>query len=111
LLPGADGNFYGTTAYGGANFKGTVFRFPPLPWFLTSKRSAGMFVFSWIAAAGQNYQVQFTTHLAQTNWNNLGGSFTATNSTATASDPVAPNSNRLDRVHLLSWAMVSLTAP
>jgi len=31
LVPGTDGYLYGTTAFGGANYQGTVFRFAPPP--------------------------------------------------------------------------------
>jgi hypothetical protein len=49
---------------------------------------------------GQNYQVQYTTTLGGT-WNNLGGSFTATNGMMTTADVTGPDAQRYYRIVLL----------
>jgi uncharacterized repeat protein (TIGR03803 family) len=99
LVPGADGYLYGTTAFGGTNYQGTIFRFPPPPNFLSRKQTGGAFTFTWSAAVGQIYQVQFKTNLNQATWINLFTN-TATGSTATNSDTIGPDRQRLYRVRL-----------
>jgi len=99
LVPGADGYFYGTTAFGGSYQQGTVFRFPPPPNFLSWQRAGGVLTFTWSAAVGQTYRVQFQTNLNQTIWNSLVTN-TATGSTATNSDIIEPDRQRVYRVSL-----------
>jgi hypothetical protein len=55
---------------------------------------------AWSAVAGQTYQVQYNTTLGQTNWINLGSPLTATDGTATDSDTIGPDPQRLYRVVL-----------
>jgi uncharacterized repeat protein (TIGR03803 family) len=101
LVQGIDGNFYGTTASGGTNFAyGTVIRFAPPPQFLKTWLTNGAFAFSWSAATGQVYQIQFITALGRTNWSNWPGTIPATNSIATALDAVGTNQQRFYRVAL-----------
>jgi len=101
LTQGTDGNFYGTTASGGTNYtSGTVFRFTPPPLFLKEWLTNGTYACTWSAATSQTYQVQFITHLGQTNWSNLGSAIPATSSTATTSDPLGTNQQRFYRVSL-----------
>jgi hypothetical protein len=59
--------------------------------------SGPTFTFTWSAAAGQLYQVQFKTDLNQTNWTPLGSNLTASSSTLTASDSMT-NAQRFYRV-------------
>lgn len=101
LTQGIDGNFYGTTGSGTTSPQGTVFHFPPPPLFLKWWQTNGMMVFTWSAAIGQTYQVQFKTNLNQTGWNDLGGVMNATNPITMGSDPVGPGPRRLYRVGLL----------
>jgi uncharacterized repeat protein (TIGR03803 family) len=101
LIPGVDGNFYGTTALGGTNVEGTVFRFPPPPMFLKWWPTNSSLVFTWTAATGQVYQVQFKTNLNQAAWNNLGATINATNSVATGSDATGSGPQRFYRIGLL----------
>jgi uncharacterized repeat protein (TIGR03803 family) len=104
LVQGTDGNFYGTTSSGGANDKGTIFRFnfasPPQPVFQSVTRAGGTITLTWSALAGQTYQLQFKTNLNQMNWNNLGSVIIATNSAATALDPIGPDPQRFYRVKI-----------
>jgi hypothetical protein len=55
---------------------------------------------SWASMAGQNYQVQYTTNLLQTNWINLGSTLTATNQTMLATEAASTNLQRFYRVVL-----------
>ena len=55
---------------------------------------------TWNAQSNHVYQVQFSTDLTQTNWQNLGLPFTATNASATIIDTPADHS-RFYRVQLL----------
>lgn len=110
LTLGTDGNFYGATAYGGAGYNGnplsgygTVFRLsvPMAPVFQSVRQTNGRVTFTWSAAAGQTYQLQYSDDLTRTNWLNFGGSTTATNSTMTASDIIGSNAQRFYRAVLL----------
>jgi uncharacterized repeat protein (TIGR03803 family) len=101
LVLGTNGDFYGTTFYGGANGQGTIFRLilGNSPQFLTSSVSQGLVSLSWSAIANQVYQVQFTSDLTQTNWSLLT-TLTATGPTASATDSPGAT-NRFYRVVLL----------
>lgn len=61
----------------------------------------GMISFAWNAIAGQPYQVEYTADLTQLGWSNLDSVITTTNPTATASDTIGTNGQRLYRVLLL----------
>ena len=49
----------------------------------------------------RSYRLQFKTNPTLLNWTNTGSPVTATNTTATASDTLAPESQRFYRVVLL----------
>ncbi len=102
LLEKTSGTFYGTTADGGPASDGTLFRLfvPPPPKFQSFTRTNGALTFGWTSTAGQLYQVQYKTNLAQTNWINLGAILNATNSATTVSDPTT-NAGRFYRVQML----------
>jgi len=59
------------------------------------------FSFTWSSVPGANYEVQFTTNLASTDWGVFGLPITATNTTLTASDIISTNRQRFYRVVLL----------
>ena len=103
LIQASDGNLYGMTRQGGAYGHGRIFRLsvPMPPVFRTMTQTGSTVCLTWSAVAGQKYQVQYSTTLAQTNWINLGSPFTATDGTATASDTIGPDAQRLYRVVLL----------
>jgi uncharacterized repeat protein (TIGR03803 family) len=103
LVVGDDGNFYGVTPNGGSYNAGTIFRISvPMPPLLQSvSKTNGSLSIVWSAVAGQSYQVQYTTDLTVTNWNNFGSSFTATNGTVRVSDPIGPDRQRFYRLALL----------
>jgi uncharacterized repeat protein (TIGR03803 family) len=96
LVQGSDGNFYGTSSFGGTNNQGIVFRFsvplyaPPYPinQITGVQTTATNIVFSIPSVAGETYQLQFTTDLTSGNWSNvpsvvvtngIGGLLTLTN--------------------------------
>jgi hypothetical protein len=61
----------------------------------------GVISFSWGAQAGDSYQVQYTTNLAQNLWTNLSGVLSTTNSSITATDVTAASTERFYRIVLL----------
>jgi uncharacterized repeat protein (TIGR03803 family) len=105
LLQGVDGNFYGTTLFGGTNGAGTAFRLSITPdpslEFTSASLIGNIIILSWIATPGRNYQVQSSYTLTQTNWMNCGSLIMATNSTAAASDSVDQTACRFYRVLLV----------
>ena len=108
LMLAADGSFYGTTKNGGANNLGSLFRFQPsaataslAPVLQSVTQTGGVLRFSWNALTGRVYQVQVSTNLARTNWNNFGSALTATNPVMTATDVIGPDARRFYRCVLL----------
>jgi uncharacterized repeat protein (TIGR03803 family) len=103
LLQASDGSFYGTTANGGAFNMGTVFRLTSFdaPLLHTISQTTNGLRLGWSAAAGANYQVQFTTNLADSHWLNLGGVTLGTGGSAWATDPPNSDPQRFYRVVLL----------
>jgi Concanavalin A-like lectin/glucanases superfamily/Subtilase family len=73
----------------------------PLARLTSVTQTNGVIAFAWSALSGQNYQVQYKTNLAQTDWMNLGAPLTATNATTTASDAIGPEPQRYYRVLLV----------
>jgi uncharacterized repeat protein (TIGR03803 family) len=81
LIQGADGNFYGTTVFGGINGVGTIFKLtvpfsPPANQisalqFFTVFNVTGMAVLI-PSVAGETYQLQYTASMSPTNWINTG---------------------------------------
>jgi len=74
---------------------------PPPPVFQTVTSANHRITFTWSAAVGQAYRVQYKTNLNQPTWSTLL-SLTATNSLASASDSIGPDPQRFYRVVLLS---------
>jgi hypothetical protein len=74
---------------------------PPPPPVITAKATNGTVILNWSAVAGRSYQAQFCTNLVQTNWSNLPGPYTATNSTAAQSDSIGAYTQKFYRVILL----------
>jgi len=99
LFQADDGDFYGT-APGGADNVGIVFRLAvPMPAVcLSANLQAGQVNFTWRAVSGLQYQAQYTTNLASTNWLNLGTPIGATNGVAAFSDPIAADPQRFYRL-------------
>jgi len=71
------------------------------PTFLSVTNASGLVQFSWSAAVGRAYQIQYRTDLAGDTWVDLGSPVTATNSTMAGSDSIAANPRRFYRVVLL----------
>jgi uncharacterized repeat protein (TIGR03803 family) len=103
LAWGPDGNLYGTTASGGANGKGTIFRlsFPPPPMFQTVTGTATAITMTWSATVGEAYQMLYKTNLAQGDWMNWGSTIIATNTLMSTLDVTGPDSQRFYRIKLL----------
>jgi hypothetical protein len=60
------------------------------PTFQSIQLTNGLLTLSWSAISNHMYRVQFSTALASTNWTSLVGDVTATNSSASKTDTVAP---------------------
>lgn len=107
LLLAGDGNFYGTTADGGASNFGVVFRLslgspaPTAPVFQSFTQSGGILTMTWSAVAGLTYQIQSNTNLNTTNWIGIGSSVVATNALMTTIDAIGSVSHRFYRAVLL----------
>jgi uncharacterized repeat protein (TIGR03803 family) len=105
LVQTLDGSFYGTTANGGTNDYGTVFRLnitaPSPPSFLTVKKTGATLTLTWSATVGETYQMWYKTNLNQINWNNLGSTIIATNAAMTTLDATGPDRQRFYRIELL----------
>jgi uncharacterized repeat protein (TIGR03803 family) len=100
LVQGTDGNFYGTTTMGGLYNKGTVFRLslPLAPFFKSIVKAGSAVTLVWSSVAGQNYQLEYSTNLAQGIWNNIGSGVLATNGMMTNFDLTPSDPVRLYRV-------------
>jgi hypothetical protein len=73
---------------------------PVAPMLGAKNQGHGTILLSWSAQAGLSYQVQYLTNLSSTNWQNLGSSLTASNSSLTTSDGIT-NSDRFYRVQVV----------
>lgn len=101
LVQTVDGNFYGTTAGGGTNGYGTIFRLSvtvPPPKFLTVAKAGTTLTLNWSATVNQTYQMLFKTNLNQALWSNFGSSLAATNSIMTTTDTNVPDRQRFYRI-------------
>jgi uncharacterized repeat protein (TIGR03803 family) len=77
-IQASDGNFYGTTTYGGINNSGTLYRLsvplhPPANQISAVQPSGTSVVFSIPSVAGETYQLQFSSSMNPTNWVNVPG--------------------------------------
>jgi hypothetical protein len=73
----------------------------PAPVLAPATLTNGTLTLTWSTVAGATYQAQYSGSLAPAQWNNLGSSITATNSSATTTDTPAPNTQRFYRVVLM----------
>jgi uncharacterized repeat protein (TIGR03803 family) len=112
LVQANDGSFYGTTSLGGTNDTlgigygpGVVFHLSvpeaDAPKIISGGRTGNVVIVNWLALIGRSYQLQFTTDLTFTNWDNVGSIITATNALVTASDYAGADPQRFYRVTLL----------
>ena len=74
---------------------------PVAPIIQTTMQSGSSLIFKWSTITNQMYRIQSTTNLAPADWTNLSSVVTATNSTATISEPIGTNSQQFYRVVLL----------
>ena len=92
---------YGTTTSAGAYNAGTVYSLNLTPMVAVITPTNSSFNVSWNAISNHVYQLQFTTNLLSTNWQNVGISITATNSRVSTLILQGPEASRLYRVNLL----------
>src|SRR5439155_4317845 len=84
LVQGVEGNFYGTTTYGGTFGAGTVFKLsaylvPPasqLAKITVSQASRTNVAVTITSVAGKGYQLQYRNALNSGNWSNVAGAAT-----------------------------------
>jgi uncharacterized repeat protein (TIGR03803 family) len=100
LVQGSDGNFYGTTEYGGQGGAGTIFRLTIVPQFRAVTVANGKLNLTWSTERGAVYQLQCNSDLSSTNWTNLGNAFTATGATLSTTDIITNGSERFYRLVL-----------
>jgi uncharacterized repeat protein (TIGR03803 family) len=104
LVPGTDGDFYGTTQYGGADGDGVVFKinaYSTAPVLTSITLSAGAIGITWSGLPGKSFQAQDATNLTQTIWSSLGGPVTATNGFGSQTDSAPGPTQRFYRVYLI----------
>jgi uncharacterized repeat protein (TIGR03803 family) len=104
LALGKDGDFYGTTQFGGSHGDGVVFKINPsssAPTLTSITQSAGAIDLTWSGLPGQVYQAQYATNLTQTIWSNLGGQVLATNGLGSQTDSAPSHPDRFYRVYLV----------
>jgi len=78
LVQGSDGNFYGTTTFGGIFGYGTVFRLsvplnPPANQISAIQLSGTDVILTIPSVAGETYQLQFSDDLFSGDWSNVDG--------------------------------------
>jgi hypothetical protein len=73
----------------------------PAPAIQALAPSDGALQLAWTALAGVQYQVQYMTNLAATNWINLGGVITATSNPMSSPEATGTDQQRFYRVMLL----------
>jgi hypothetical protein len=71
---------------------------PPQPVFQSVVQTNDTLTLVWSSVTTQSYQLQYTTDLTSTNWTDLGGINTATNSTMSATDVIGSDTQRFYRV-------------
>ena len=100
LVQGSDGNFYGTTEYGGQGGAGTIFRLTIVPEFQAVTLNNGTLSLTWSTERGGMYQLQSNSDLSSTNWINLGSPITATGATLSTTDIITNGPERFYRLVL-----------
>ncbi len=81
LVQGSDGNFYGTTIFGGSNNKVTVFKLtgplnpPPYPnnQITSAHIAVTNAIFTIPSISGETYQLQYRNSLTSGSWSNIPG--------------------------------------
>jgi hypothetical protein len=91
-------HFIGTVAVGFSGATAPSFVLPAPPVLQTVAQTNQTLTLTWSTVAGQIYQLQYTTNLAQQTWNSLGYPMVATNGVITASDTIGPDAQRFYRV-------------
>jgi uncharacterized repeat protein (TIGR03803 family) len=100
LVQGSDGNFYGTTEYGGQGGAGTIFRLTIVPEFQAATLTNSMLSLTWSTERGGVYRLQCNSDLSSSNWISLGSPFTATAATLSTTDIITNGPERFYRLVL-----------
>lgn len=96
-----DGNtLYGTTASGGIN-GGVVYSLDLTPITASISSLNSLWELNWNAVSNHVYQLQFTTNLAQPDWQDLGSSITATNGSISTFLTPGTGAQRFYRIYLV----------
>jgi len=74
---------------------------PTAPEIRFINESAGLFTISWRAVPGTTYRLQFKRNLNDPAWTDLGADITATSTTTSVTDSVAPTGQRFYRIFAL----------
>ena len=104
LAPGGDGDFYGTTQYGGRDGLGAVFKinvYSSAPAITSITKSARTIGITWSGLPERSFQAQYATNLTQTTWSNLGRIVSPTNGMGSQTDNAPADTRRFYRVYLL----------
>lgn len=73
----------------------------PAPVFQSVTRTNGTLYLTWSSVSGRSYQLQYTTNLSHTVWNDLGSPIVASGATTSTTDSTNPDQQRFYRVALL----------
>jgi uncharacterized repeat protein (TIGR03803 family) len=101
LVQGVDKDFYGTTAFGGISNNGTIFHLSLKPIIQLVTKESSQIILSWNADPDASYQIQYSTNLTQSFWNNLSSILQATNASMNFTDTNTSDESRFYRVMLL----------
>ena len=100
LTLGADGNFYGTTLYGGLEGLGALYRLVTPPIITAIAATNGSVTLTWTAFSNGVYRVEHKPAVDSPGWTPLATNIIATGNTASRTDNPG-NTNRIYRVNLL----------
>jgi uncharacterized repeat protein (TIGR03803 family) len=104
LAQGSDGDFYGTTQFGGADGNGVVFKanlISNAPVLTSITQTNGNIDITWSGQPGNLFQAQYATNLTQTNWSDLGSPVIATNGFGSQIDSAPSSMQRFYRVFVV----------
>ena len=101
LVPGNDGNFYGTTFEGGPGDGGTLFRLVKCPLITGVSASEENVTLAWTSFTNGSYRVEYKPVLTETTWTALSPDVIATNNKTVVTYLLAGTRQRFFRIRLL----------